>query len=304
MSNVAELNARFGVPGVAVVEAGRNGMPRVRVTSPAAEAEVYLHGAHVTHFQPRGQKPVLFMSGESLFDPAKAIRGGVPLIFPWFGPNAANPKAPQHGFARTTTWTIRDVRHDSTGGAVTLVLSLAASDLSRGHWPHEFEATYTVTVGAALDMALEVVNRSQSEIGYEEALHTYLAVGDIRRTRIDGLAGREYLDKVDKASRKTQPAGAFTLSGETDRVYLNTPDTVTVDDEANGRRLVVSKRGSDATVVWNPWVAKAKAMADFGDDEWPGMLCVETANAAENAVKLAPGQRHVMGATVAVWGER
>lgn len=299
MSNVNELNTRFGVPGVVTIDGGTNGMPRVRVTSPMAEAEVYLHGAHVTHFQPRGQKPVLFMSAASHFDPAKPIRGGVPLIFPWFGMNAANPKAPQHGFARTTAWTIRDIGHKSDG-SVIIALVLGATETSRKHWPHDFEAVFTVTVGKTLEMAMEIVNTSPGEIVFEEAMHTYLAVGDIRRTTIDGLAGRQFIDKVDKAQRKTQPAGAFTLSGETDRVYLNTPDTVAVDDAGNGRKLVVSKSGSASTVVWNPWIDKAKAMADFGDDEWPGMLCVETANAAENVVKLAPRARHAMRATVAV----
>lgn len=302
MSNgsVKELNDRFGAAGVVAVEPGRNGMPRVRITSPAAEAEVYLHGGHITHYQPRGQKPVLFMSSQSVFDPAKAIRGGVPLIFPWFGPNATNPKAPQHGFARTSSWTLREVRHDAGDGAITLVLSLSAANASRAAWPHEFEATYTVTAGRTLGMTLDVLNRSDHEIGYEEALHTYLAVGDIRRTTIDGLAGRTFIDKVDNATRKTQPPGAFTLAGETDRVYLDSPDTVTVNDMANSRRLAVSKRGSNSTVVWNPWIDKARAMADFGDDEWPAMLCIETANAADNAVRLAPGQRHVMTATVSV----
>lgn len=299
MTNVQDLNSRFGVPGVITIDGGRNGMPRVRITSPAAEAEIYLHGAHVTGFTPRGHKPVLFMSAESLFDPAKAIRGGVPLIFPWFGPSATNPKAPQHGFARTTSWTIRDVQ-PGRDGATAVSLALGSTDGSRAHWPHDFEATFTVTVGAALDMVLDVVNTGPGELGFEEALHTYLAVGDIRRTTIDGLAGRTFVDKVDKAQRKTQPAGAFTLSGETDRVYLDTPDTVTVDDAANGRKLLVSKSGSASTVVWNPWTAKAKAMADFGDDEWPGMLCIETANASDNAVKLAPGARHTMRATIAV----
>ena len=300
MNDVTELNSRFGVPGVVAVEAGRNGMPRLRITSPAAEAEIYLHGAHVTHYQPRGHKPVLFMSGQSLFDPAKAIRGGVPLIFPWFGPNAANPKAPQHGFARTTPWTIRAVRHAPDDGAVIVTLSLGPDERSRAHWPHDFEATYTVTAGRTLVMTLDVVNAGQAEFTYEEALHTYLAVGDVRQARIDGLAGRKYVDKVDQGRRKTQPDGAFTLTGETDRVYLATPDTVTVNDRANNRRLVVTKSGSDATVVWNPWTEKAKAMADFGDEEWPGMLCVETANAADHAVRLPPGQRHVMQAAVSV----
>ena len=299
MPTVTELNSRFGIPGVAAIDAGNGGLPRVRVSSPVAEAEIYLHGAHVTHFQPRGHKPVLFMSAASLFDPAKAIRGGVPLIFPWFGPSTTNPKAPQHGFARTTTWDVRGIR---TGAdAVTEVtLGLGSSPASLAHWPHAFDATFTIAVGKSLEMALEVVNKSQSEIRFEEALHTYLAVGDIRRTTIDGLAGRVFIDKVDSAARKTQPPGAFMLSGETDRVYLDTPDTVTVDDAANGRKLVVSKSGSASTVVWNPWVEKSKAMADFGDDEWPGMLCIETANASDNAVRLAPGATHTMRATVSV----
>jgi D-hexose-6-phosphate mutarotase len=299
MNNVNELNARFGKPGVVTIEAGKNGMPRVRVTSPAAEAEIYLHGAHVTQFTPRGQKPVLFMSAESHFDPAKPIRGGVPLIFPWFGGKADDPKAPAHGFARTQAWTLREVTHGADG-TVVVSLALGPSDASRTHWPHDFSATFTVGVGKALDMALEVVNTSPGPIHFEEALHTYLVVGDIKRTTIDGLAGRTFIDKVDKAARKTQPAGAFGITGETDRVYLDTPDTVTVDDAANGRKLVVSKSGSASTVVWNPWIAKAKAMADFGDDEWPGMLCIETANAADNAVTLAPGARHTMRATIAV----
>lgn len=300
MSNAAELNSRFGVPGVVTFDEGKGGLTRVRVTSPAADAEIYVHGAHVTHFQPKGHaRPVLFMSGESLFDPAKPIRGGVPLIFPWFGGHATDAKAPAHGFARTTPWTVTDVRVGADARAV-ITLALGPSENSRKHWPHDFAATFTVGVAKALDMTLEVVNTSPGEIRYEEALHTYLVVGDINRTTIDGLAGKTFIDKVDGAARKKQGPGPFNLTGETDRVYLDTPDTVTVNDAANGRKIVVSKSGSASTVVWNPWIAKSKAMADFGDEEWPGMLCIETANAADNAVKLKAGDRHTMRATIAV----
>lgn len=299
MNTIADLNSRFGIPGIVAIEAGNNDMPRVRITSPAAQGEIYLHGAHLTHFAPQGHKPVLFMSKSSLFDPAKPIRGGVPVIFPWFGPNSADPKAPQHGFARTATWTIRDVRVGMDAVA-TVSLSLGASELSRRYWQHDFNATYTVSVGKQLDMSLEVVNTSPAELTFEQALHTYLAVGDIRRTTIDGLAGRQFIDKADKGQRKTQSPGPFSITGETDRVYVDTPDTVTVNDHANSRRLIVSKSGSNSTVVWNPWINKARAMADFGDDEWPAMLCIETANAADNAVKLAPGERHTMTARVEV----
>jgi glucose-6-phosphate 1-epimerase len=245
---------------------------------------------------------VLFVSGQSLFAPSKAIRGGVPLIFPWFGAKADDPKAPQHGFVRSQPWTLADVTVLADGTA-TITLTFAPGEATRKVWPHEFALTYTVTVGAALELSLEVRNTGTTTFTYEEAMHTYLAVADVRKATIEGLGGREFVDKVDGFRRKTQPPGPFSLDGETDRVYLRTPDTVVVNDRqagGGGRILSVSKRGSDATVVWNPWIAKAKAMSDFGDDEWPRMLCVETANAAETAVTLGPGQSHVMRAAVKV----
>lgn len=295
MQNLADLKKQFPLPGV-TIEPGQGGLPRVAVRTPVAEADIYLHGAHVTHFQPRGQKPVLFTSAKSHFAAGKAIRGGVPMIFPWFGPKADDAKAPQHGFVRSVPWTLAGV--SQAGDAVAVKLTFGPSDATRQVWPHEFELAYTVTVGRTLELALEVKNTGPTPFTFDEALHTYLAVADVRRATIDGLGGREFIDKVDAARRKTQPPGPFEIEGETDRVYLNTPDPVVVADPAGGRRLTVAKSGSNATVVWNPWVAKAKALADFGDDEWPGMVCVETVNAADNAVTLPPGQTHVMRATI------
>jgi glucose-6-phosphate 1-epimerase len=143
-----------------------------------------------------------------------------------------------------------------------------------------------------------VHNTSNRDFTFEQALHTYLAVGDVRQVWIDGLSGREFLDKTDTMRRKTQPLGAITIVGETDRVYLNTPDTVSVSDPELSRKLLVEKSGSKTTVLWNPWTAKARAMADFGNEEWPEMLCVETANAAENAVTLAAGKSAQMKARI------
>ena len=282
------------------VTARRNdtGLIYLDVTSPAASARVYLQGAHVTHYQPRGASPVLFTSAASHFAPGKPIRGGVPVIFPWFGPHADRTDLPAHGFARTAEWTVRDAGVDGSR-CTWVLLSLRSSDETRRVWPHDFELNYRVRVGDALDLTLEVRNTSDHAFTFEEALHTYLAVGDVRQVRVEGLDGREYIDKVDGMKRKRQ-SGPIHITGETDRVYLSTPDTVTVHDPAAGRRIVVEKTGSATTVVWNPWVEKAKAMPDFGDDEWPGMLCVETANAAENAVTVPPHKSHSMRATVRV----
>ena len=281
------LRSRFPVSGV-TIDHDAHGMPRIDVSTPGAAAHAYLHGAHVTHYQPHGSAPVLFMSAESAFAPDKPIRGGVPVIFPWFGPRPTRPDFPAHGFARTREWSLRDIRRD--GNVVTVEFGLTSDG---------FELRYTVTVADALEMALEVRNASAGAARFEEALHTYLAVSDVRQVRVEGLTGRQYVDKVDGMKRKTQ-SGPITITGETDRVYLDTPDAVTVEDEAGGRKIVVSKEGSASTVVWNPWVEKAKRMPDFGDDEWPSMLCVETANVADNAITLPPAGTHVMRAVVRV----
>jgi glucose-6-phosphate 1-epimerase len=277
-------------------ETGAGGLMRIAIHTPDADAHVYLHGAHVTHYQPKGQPPVLFMSRQSHFTPGKAIRGGVPVIFPWFGPRAGDANAPMHGFARTVEWACRAV--EPTGCAVGVTLALTSSDETRRWFPHDFELLYTICVGPTLDLKLEVRNWSKSDFTFEEALHTYLTVGDVRQASIDGLNGRTFIDKT-AAMARTRQTGPIRIDCETDRVYLDTPDEVRVADSVHRRQLSVGKTGSQTTVVWNPWIEKARALPDFGDDEWPGMLCIETANAVNNAVKISPGQSHTMTATIA-----
>ncbi len=197
---------------------------------------------------------------------------------------------------------------DNGGAQVELGLAsdLLPPALSRW-WPSPFELTYLVTVGPSLDLALTAKNTGDAPFTFDEALHTYLSVGDVRAIQIDGLAGKEYLDKTDGQRRKTQPSAPIVIEGETDRLYVNTTDTVTVSAAGPGGApgtVVVAKEGSASTVVWNPWVAKSKAFTDFGDDEWPGMVCIETVNAADNSITLAPGAAHTMKASIRSGGER
>lgn len=296
------LRDKFHQPGVVDIVPGDGGLTKLSVTSSHASAEIYLHGAHVTQFTPKGEPPLLFMSRRSFFEPGKPIRGGVPLIFPWFGPNLADPSLPPHGFIRNRTWQLAsaDRRED---GAVVINLTMLPDARSREAWPREFVLSFRVTVGRTLEMSLNVQNTCDKPFRFEAAFHTYLAVSDVRNVSIEGLSGRDYLDRMDHASRKTQTESPFHLIGETDRVYLNTPDTVIVTDPAGSpakgpRMIAVSKQRSSSTVVWNPWIAKAAAMADFGDDEWASMLCIETANAADNALSLEPGASHTMSAVI------
>ena len=290
---------QWEIPDRATFEDTPGGLVRLRISTPLCEAEVYLHGAHVTRYQAVGAPPLLFVSSASLFLPGKAIRGGVPVIFPWFGARAGRPDSPAHGFARTLPWKVEALAADDLGN-VSLILRLDADEATRAHWPHDFILRHRIRFGTSLDMQLEVENVSAESFEFEEALHTYLAVADVREIRITGLAETAYLDKVDGLQRKTQGAEPIRITGETDRVYLNTRETCVLDDPKLARQITIEKSSSDTTVVWNPWLAKARAMADFGDDEWPAMMCVETANVGESAVTLAPGAVHSMRATISV----
>ncbi|MBI3856884.1 MAG: D-hexose-6-phosphate mutarotase [Planctomycetes bacterium] len=298
--SISDLQKRFGVPGVVQVDEGRGGLPRLTLTSDLASAEIYLHGAHLTRFQPRGAKPLLFMSDESLFDPAKPIRGGVPVIFPWFGPKAGPPEAPMHGFARIRAWTLDSCALQADGSA-RVAFTLQSDDATRSLWPHSFGLRLNFTLGRSLGLEMEVRCDGPS-FSFEEAFHTYLLVGDVRRVSVEGLQNAEYIDKVDAFKRKTQPPEAVRIAGETDRVYLNTRSSCVVRDPVLERTLKVEKENSGTTVIWNPWINKARAMPDFGDDEWPQMLCVETANAGDGAVRLEGGQTHRMRAQLEVSG--
>jgi glucose-6-phosphate 1-epimerase len=292
-STTADLRSRFAhCAFFANIEEGAGGLPSIRVATPVARGLVYLHGGHVAEFQPAGERPVLFMSQKSSFEPAKPIRGGVPVIFPWFGPNSADPGNPMHGFARTSEWELKSIGHSGDEVAVELSLSDGKS----------YELGYTARFGRELRLELRVRNLGSALMRFEEALHTYFAVSDVRRISITGLEDTTFIDKTDGAKRKEQGQKAIRFAGETDRVYLNTRSTCTIDDPEWKRRVVVEKDGSNTTVVWNPWVAKAKAMADFGDQEWLGMVCIESANVGENAITLESGAKHEMKVLIGVRG--
>jgi glucose-6-phosphate 1-epimerase len=276
-----------------------NSLPALRIANALGEAVVCLHGAHVVHFQPAGQRPVLWMSASSWFADGKPIRGGVPVCAPWFGPHATDAKLPAHGLLRTRSWA-QTAAGEHADGRTWVTLSLAANSEMLAIWPHAFSAALTVTVGASLSLELAIRNTGTAPFLLGEALHTYFAVSDVRKISLSGLAGAVFIDKMDGNARKTQSADPLTITAQTDRVYFSTEDAVVIEDPGFNRRIVVRKSGSGATVVWNPWVEKAAAMADFGDQEWPGMVCVEAANAADSTVVVPPDFTHHLSQVIAL----
>jgi glucose-6-phosphate 1-epimerase len=275
-------------------------LPYLDVAVGAATGRVYFHGAHVTAWQPsHATDPVLWMSAHSYFQADKPIRGGVPICFPWFGPHATNRRAPAHGFARLADWTLEDARLDGDG-AVVLTFTRSHRDVGSLVWPHPFRIAHRIRIGATLTMSLDVENAGSEAFVFEEALHSYFVVADVARVTVGGLHRTEYLDKMAGSARTRQDDELISFSRETDRVYLDTPATCVIHDPGLGRRISVAKSSSASTIVWNPWIEKARAMPDFGDDEWPGMVCVETGNVRPSSVQLAPGDRHTMTAEITV----
>jgi glucose-6-phosphate 1-epimerase len=322
MADVAELQSKFGMPGVLAFEKTASGLVVAHVTAPAAETTIYLQGAHLTHWKPAGQAPVLFLSSRSDLVPGKPIRGGVPIIFPWFGERSDGKAGPMHGFARTSEWQLAFAA--MAGDDLHLTFTLEPTDVSRDLGFDHFKLAYQMTIGRTLTLELMVVNDSGlggargggpaaataktdaantgAPLVFEEALHTYFAVGDARKISIDGLGGVTYIDKVDGFKRKVQPEGTLHLEGRTDRPYLNTESTCVLHDPAGARKIVVAKTGSKSTVVWNPWADFTATMSDMKPDAWIHMTAVETANVADNAVTLKPGETHAMRVTISIEG--
>lgn len=290
MTDLAALNKRFGIAEQLIFREGPGGLVVGEVTNRHATATIALQGAHVVTWAPRGEKPVIWVSRAAKYAPGKSIRGGVPVCWPWFGPHPTEAGFPGHGFARTVPWELIETQ-PLPSGETRLALRLVPSEVTRSQWPHPGELQMYVTVGEALEIELVTHNLGTSDITVGDALHTYFEVSDIRETRIDGLDGCPYLDKMDGGKRKQQ-SGPVVISAETDRIYLDSVADCLIEDRYWARRIRIRKRGSRSTVVWNPWIEKAAKMGDFGDNGYLNMVCVESANAAEDVVKIAPGGEH------------
>jgi len=267
------------------------------INTPIAQGSVLDHGAHVLSWTPEGHRPVIWLSQHALFEAGVAVRGGVPICFPWFGSGPSHDLSPAHGFARISHWRLVSVDEDPTRS--TVVHSLDEHEASRPAFEYPYRAVSTVTFADSLAMSLEVTNTGAEPFDFEAALHTYLAVGDSTGVSIEGLSGDAYLDQVrDEHSVQDGPVA---IDGEVDRIYTSEA-AVHIVDPSLGRVITVEKSGSASTVVWNPWIDKAHRLPDFGDDEWRTMVCVETANIAPSVVHLEPGESHTMTARISVEG--
>ena len=303
-THVELLNKAFSIAHKGhrlLFELGSGDIPVIKIDNEQASAIISLQGAHLLSWIPKGQDEVIWVSDDATFLPGKSVRGGIPICWPWFGPHDENASYPAHGFARTVFWQVTDTQPLDTGETqITFNLDTSQIDQNlQNMWPQVTVAEYRITVGKSLILELTTINNSDQVMKLGQALHTYFNVGDVANTNVMGLEGKDYLDKTDGLKRKVQTV-PVTISDETDRVYLQTPDDLVIDNTR--RKIIIRKQGSQSTVVWNPWKEVAEKMGDLGQDGYIKMLCVESANAADDTVTIKQGESHSLRVTYAVEG--
>lgn len=292
-------NAQPTLPSSTQVVVGQGGLTELHVRNPLARATVSLQGAQLLSFQPHGQPDWLFLSPRARFEAGQAIRGGVPVCWPWFGPDPDGRGRSAHGFARQSPWTLRHAI-DGADGSTRLLFELADDERTRALWPHHFLLRLEMHLGSTLRLSLATRNTGDTAFTLTQALHSYFAVDAIDTVHIRGLEGCGFIDQVPGA----RPAGAASheplrFSGRLDRIYQRVPAQLQLLGATGKRCLDLRSEGSRTAVVWNPGAELAATMADLGPDTHQRFVCVETANAGDERLTLPPGGQHHLTVEIA-----
>ncbi len=290
MQSLDKLNKEFAINGQLEFKEGPGGLIVAEINNESASAEVFLHGAQLTSFKPLGREEVIYLSPRSCFEPGAAIRGGIPISWPWFANHPTDKSMPAHGFARTSEWHVRETKKPSDS-ETEIRLGLTNSNDTLKLFEHKFYLKLIFTIGSQLNIELRTINIGSSEFTISSAFHSYYRVHDISDISIRGLEDTAYVDKVDDFATKRQE-GPLSVVSETDRIYLNTQSDCVIEDPGLKRSLHIKKSGSSSTVVWNPWEKKSREMKDLGEEEYKNFVCIETANVDEDTVTILPGEEH------------
>ncbi|MGN2410507.1 D-hexose-6-phosphate mutarotase [Pseudomonas syringae] len=280
-----------------------------RIRHGEAELLVAQQGAHILSYQVAGQPPLVWLNEEAVFKKGKPIRAGIPICWPWFGNLERNPESVQamrqssepakaHGEVRALDWELLGIGEDGDALLVEFVLPQAEGHLPG--WPHNVALKLSIRLDHALNVSLVSYNCGTEPVTFSQALHTYFAVSDVRQVSVEGLDGLTYIETLENWEQREQ-AGDLTFTGETDRIYKDTPGVISIVDPEWQRRIHIRSTGSASAILWNPWIEKTGKFIDMAADGWQRMVCVETANVLDDVVTLAPDQMHVLG--VSVWSE-
>lgn len=265
------------------------GLDVIEVDNQFCNAVIAVQGAQVLHYQQKHKAPVLWLSEAHRFQPTKAVRGGIPICFPWFGGHPTQPDLPSHGFARNRLWQLQDVTVQDDEHL--LLFQLDSSDETYALWPHHFQATLQVRLGAQLQLTFSVLNKDQHAFDFSFALHSYFNIQDIHQTQVRGLLNTPFLDQLNPEKGDQQcEAQPISFTAEMDRIYQQAQGSYQIVSPLEAP-IHIESTGCSSVVVWNPWAEKSARLGDIATGAWQNMLCVECGCVAAATVSLAAGQR-------------
>lgn len=263
-------------------DAQGTGLPLIRIDTDLCQAVVAPQGAQLLSFTKADGTPLLWLSPQCQFEPGKALRGGVPVCLPWFGPHPDEHK-PQHGFARTTDWALTQAAQADNGRCEFWFELEHAGD---ERFAQPFTAALRMVLGQTIELELSLTNHDSQPADFTWALHSYLPVQALDKVQVPVLAGRDYLDNLQDHARLTQ-RGPLTFTGEIDRVFPAVESEVTLEPQP---RLRLTHENCPSLVTWNPGAEKAAAMDDMGEGNEQGFVCLERGAVLDEGWTLAPGE--------------
>jgi glucose-6-phosphate 1-epimerase len=299
VSDINQLNADYGIANKVKFVAGKGSFPVIEIKNEYAQAVISLYGGQVLSFQPVTQtQDLMFVSTQAFYQTGKAIKGGTPICWPWFGNDPEEKGRSSHGFVRNRLWQMREVV-STQDGATKIIMGLVDTDETRKIWDYSFDLAIAITVGSSLTIELITRNTGNKPFSITQAMHTYFRIGDINQVQVLGLEAKDYIDKVDGGKQKTQ-SGIVTFSEECDRIYLNVPSELVINDAAGDRKIKITTTNSNTAIVWNPGSVVSAKMADLGDLDYQHFVCVETANAANEIIEISAGSEYQLIANYSI----
>lgn len=297
--SIEQLNADYGIADQLKFSQGKGGFPLIEINNQQAKALISVYGGQVLSFQPTDEpEDLMFVSENAYYQEGKAIKGGIPICWPWFGPDPEGLGRSSHGFVRNRQWQVA-ATETTREGETKVRFELSDSEETREIWPHRFELAIEILIGNTLTVELITRNIGKQTFSITQGLHSYFKVGDIDQVKVLGLEGTKYIDKVDNHKEKNQE-DRLTIAEEVDRIYTNVQPELTIEDGSLSRRIQIKSDGSRTAVVWNPWVEISKKMADLEEEDYKHFICVETVNTATEVVEVSPDSEYRLRANYSV----
>lgn len=294
MQNQAQLNQQFGIKDHLQFSQEENGFVMIDITNQYATAQISTYAGQVIAYKPNGEdEDLLFLSDKVIYQEGKAIRGGIPICWPWFGDDTSGYERPAHGFVRNQQWEV-NTTETLDDGRTSVTLSAVDTEMTRELWHYKFILELEIIIGPSLEVKLTTKNTDKHFFTITQALHTYFNVSDVNNVLIKGLEGKSYIDKLDSFSIKHQE-GNISISDEVDRIYQKAPEHVTLIDSGFDRTITISSYGCETAIIWNPWSTSASKIADLDKDSYRNFVCVETANVFTDSLTIIPaGREHIV----------